>query len=54
LLYRCNVRQRRKVSSLEISEGKFFNINGLPADIDRPTLKRISEAISGHFSSAIW
>ena len=54
LLYKCNVRQRKKVTSLEISEGKFFDINGLPTDIDRPTLKHISETISGHFSSAIW
>lgn len=54
LLYKCNVRQQRTVSSLEISEGKFFDLNKLPTDIDRPTLKRISEEISGHFSSAIW
>lgn len=54
LLYRCNVRQRKKVASLEISEGKFFDINGLPTDIDRPTLKHISETISGHFSSTVW
>ncbi|PZU80721.1 MAG: DNA mismatch repair protein MutT [Shinella sp.] len=55
IFYTASVSQEQVFNgNLEISEGRFFAIDALPADLDPAAQRRISEWVIGEFKAQEW